>query len=88
MNYLKNLLEKTKLEIDQIYSEKNNKKECVNNIINKENNLDELFDVSFYSYESENNNEEENIKLNKEEKIKEKLKQNKIKTNFDHLKMI
>ena len=80
--YLKNLLEKTKLEIDQIYSEKNNKKECVNNIINKENNLDELFDVSFHSYESENNNEEENIKLNKEEKIKEKLKQNKIKTNF------
>ena len=78
MNYLKNLLEKTKLEIDQIYSEKNNKKECVNNIINKENNLDELFDVSFHSYESENNNEEENIKLNKEEK----LKQNKIKTNF------
>ena len=78
MNYLKNLLEKTKLEIDQIYSEKNNKKECVNNIINKENNLDELFDVSFHSYESENNNEEENIKLNKEEKLKE----NKIKTNF------
>ena len=78
MNYLKILLEKTKLEIDQIYSEKNNKKECVNNIINKENNLDELFDVSFHSYESENNNEEENIKLNKEEK----LKQNKIKTNF------
>ena len=76
MNYLKNLLEKTKLEIDQIYSEKNNKKECVNNIINKENNLDELFDVSFHSYES--SNEEENIKLNKEEK----LKQNKIKTNF------
>ena len=80
MNYLKILLEKIKLEIDQIYSEKNNKKEYVNNIINKENNLDELFDVSFHSYES--SNEEENIKLNKEEKLKEKLKQNKIKTNF------
>ena len=77
MNYLKILLEKTKLEIDQIYSEKNNKKEYINN---KENNLDELFDVSFHSYES--SNEEENIKLNKEEKLKEKLKQNKIKTNF------
>ena len=62
------------INIDQIYSEKNNKKE--NNLNNKENNLDELFDVSFHSYES--SNEEENIKLNKEEK----LKQNKIKTNF------
>ena len=68
------------INIDQIYSEKNNKKECVNNIINKENNLDELFDVSFHSYES--SNEEENIKINKEEKLKEKLKENKIKTNF------
>ena len=74
MNYLKILLEKTKLEIDQIYSEKNNKKECVNNIINKENNLDDLFDLSFHSYKSENNNEEENIKLNNEEENKRKIK--------------
>jgi len=64
------------INIDQIYSEKNNKKEYINDTNNKENNLEELFDVSFHSYES--SNEEENIKLNKEEKLKE----NKIKTNF------
>ena len=92
-SYLSSNLEEdllNNINIDKIYLEKYKKedKENINHSsINKDNNLDIIFNLSFHSYDSdknntENNNEKMNERKNEiDKKRKEEEKNNKIKTN-------